>query len=630
MTFKKWITLHHLLIFLCILTIPLLVHKGLGISQKLAAIQTAERLFQDKLLIEAEDWYQKARSNRTILYKEELISSRLEELAPITAMKRDLEDISSQASSANRENDFELLMSAYAKLQQVRSSYITPEGPYSNYYRQLSQNYSITQSFTSYFKNFRTLFLEQLDHNLSTENYDDESFKWKLLRTPAHLFGTEQEWLDELNTAFQKYDETKLTSMVAKGYIEPMLNNASSMLTEYKTNNLEAPWINAKVDDLIETLLKSDWDNDNYTAFALHSRQFTAFASSVHPDSKVLSYAKGKIDELMRNAKRNVVRGNYQEAIDLYTALGQYQDTKAEIKATELAWTFAEPVRLLPSPTDGGSYAHVVGGRDKFGSKVYVAATDQNNGLFWGRMNEEESVQILSNHDLTPQQQIRSIAIDPNLSTPSNPVIVIEAESEERNARYTVFEVRENSITLLYSMEADGLTVQPDGTLLVVNPVGEGEGQTAIFVRSGDNYQFAGIKQDIVDISADSVSQHPDTLVRFTCTVISIGSGQALALGNNSLLLLKGDFSLPAGTANITVTGRFKQYAEQYLDEQSIGLIKQLLLEQTGGQISDQIEEQAGGLDESGRLNELLDGLLHGLTDANTILIPVVEVETIQ
>ncbi|MNZ74111.1 hypothetical protein D3C78_925520 [compost metagenome] len=133
-----------------------------------------------------------------------------------------------------------------------------------------------------------------------------------------------------------------------------------------------------------------------------------------------------------------------------------------------------------------------------------------------------------------------------------------------------------------------------------------------------------------MDISADSVSQHPDSLVRFTCTVISIGSGQALAIGNNSLLLLKGDFSLPAGTANITVTGRFKQYAEQYLDEQSIGLIKQLLLEQTGGQISDQIEEQAGGLDESGRLNELLDGLLHGLTDANTILIPVVEVETIQ
>ncbi|MNI13078.1 hypothetical protein D3C73_662880 [compost metagenome] len=621
MTFKKWITLHHLLIFLCLITIPFLIHKGIGISQKLSSIQTAEHYYQDQHLIEAEDWYQKARSNRAILYKEELISSRLEELAPITAMKSDLEDIAYEASKADRERDFDLLMDAYTKLQKVRSHYFTSEGPYKDDYRQLSEDYEISQNFFSHFKSFRTMFLEQLENNLSTENYDDESFKWNLLRTPAHLFGTEQEWLDELKTIYQKYDETKLSRMMAKGLIEPMLNNASSMNTAYKANNFEAPWINTKVDDLIKTLLKSDWDSDNFAAFALHSRQFNTFASSVHQNSKVLSYAKGKIDELMRNAKRYVARGNYQEAIELYKALGYYQDTKEEISATELAWTIAEPVRLLPALTDGGSYSHAVGGRDKFGSKVYVAAIDPNNQLLWGRMNAEESIQILSNHDLTPQQQIRSIAIDPNLSTSSNPVIVVEAESEERNARYAAFEVRENSITILYSIDADSLTIQPDGTLLAVNPVGEGAGQTAIFVRSGDNYQFAGIKQDILDISADNVSQYPDTLVRFTCTVISTGSGEALAIGNKSLLLLRGDFSLPAVVSNVTVTGRFKQYTEQFIDEQLMGQIEGFLKGQIGGLVNEQIEEQAGAL---------LDGMLGGLTDLNTVYIPVVEVDTIQ
>lgn len=621
MTLIKRITLHHLLIILCIMTIPFLIHKGIGISQKLHSIQLAEHYYQDKLLIEAEDWYQKAHSNRAILYKQELISSRLEELAPITAMKNDLEDVAYQASRADRERDFDLLMDAYTRLQKVRSSYFTSEGPYKDYYRQLSEDYEISQSFISYFKSFRTMFLEQLENNLSTENYDDESFKWNLLRTPAHLFGTEQEWLDELKTVFQKYDETKLTRMMAKGLIEPMLNNASSMLAEYKANHFESPWINAKADDLMETLLKNDWDSDNYAAFALHSRQFATFASSVHPDSKVLSYAKSRIDELMRNAARYVTRGNYQEAIDLYNALGNYQDTKEEIRATELAWTIAEPVRLLPALTDDGSYSHVAGGRDKFGAKVYVAAIDPNNQLLWGRMNAEESIQILSSHDLTPQQQIRSIAIDPNLSTSSNPVIVVEAESEERNARYVASEVRENSITILYSIDADSLTIQPDGTLLAVNPVGEGEGQTAIFVRSGDNYQFAGIKQDILDISADHVSQYPDTLVRFTCTVISTGSGEALAIGNKSLLLLRGDFSLPAGVSNVTVTGRFKQYTEQFIDEQLMGQIEGFLKEQIGGLVNEQIEEQAGAL---------LDGMLGGLTDLNTVYIPVVEVDTIQ
>ena len=45
----------------------------------------------------------------TIRYKEGLISSRLEELAPITAMKSDLENIANLASRADREQDFDLL-----------------------------------------------------------------------------------------------------------------------------------------------------------------------------------------------------------------------------------------------------------------------------------------------------------------------------------------------------------------------------------------------------------------------------------------------------------------------------------------------------------------------------------------
>lgn len=621
MTFKKWITLHHLLICLCILTIPLLVYKGIGISQKLNAIHTAERLFEGEDLVEAEDWYRKAQSNRSIRYEEELISSRLEQLAPISAMKRDLEDIASQASMADSEHDFELLMNSYAKLQQVRSSYMTPEGPYSDYYRQVSQNYGITQSFTSYFKNFRNIFLKQLDRNLSTGKYDNESFKWNLLRMPAHLFGSEQEWLDELNTAFQKYDETKLTRLVASGHIESMLSNASSMLTKYKANNLEAYWIVSKVEDLIETLLQSDWNNEDYAAFAIHSRQFTTFASSIHPESKVMSFAKGGIEELMRNAKKSVASGDYQEAIDLYKAIGQYQDTKDEISAAELAWTFAEPVRILPIPTDGSSYTHVVSGRDNFGSKLYVAATDHNNQLYFARMNAEDSVQILSNHDLTPQEQIRTIAIDPNLSTASNPVIVVDVASEARNAMFTAFEVREdNRITLLYSIEADSLTVQPDGTLHVVNPINEGAGQTAIFVRSGDLYQFSSIKQDILDIAAESVGQYPDTLVRFTCKILSIGTGEALAIGNNSILLLRGDVSFPIGTSDVTVTGRFKQYTERYIDDQLMGQIEGLLQVQIGGQLGEQIQ---------GQVDELLSGLLQGITEVNNIVIPVVEVESI-
>ncbi|MCY7558960.1 hypothetical protein [Paenibacillus macerans] len=387
----------------------------------------------------------------------------------------------------------------------------------------------------------------------------------------------------------------------------------------------------------------------------------------------------------MLRAGKNAANGDYQEAIDLYTAIGHYQDTQAEIRAAELAWTLAEPARMLPSPAGGSGYAHIVSGRDRFGAKLYVAATDQNNKLYFGRMNAEESVQILSNQDLAPQEQIRTIAVDRDLSTDTIPVIVIEAASEARNARYAAFEVRESSIALLYSIEGDSLTVQPDGTLLVVNPVGEGEGQTAIFARSGGIYQFAGVKQDILDISADSVSQYPNSLVRFTCTVIRSGAGEALCMGSNSLILLSGDIPPSAEAVNVTVTGRFKQYAEQTVDEQLIGQIAAVLNGATGGptggqdkgQIEEQVEDQVNRESEgsgngqiesqaeeqhdgpvdgqadgqiarqaaeqvdgkgAGRIEGQAagtgegasNGLLQSLAGANQISVPVVEVETIR
>lgn len=225
--------------------------------------------------------------------------------------------------------------------------------------------------------------------------------------------------------------------------------------------------------------------------------------------------------------------------------------------------------------------------------------------------------------------------------------------------------MRESSIALLYSIEGDSLTIQPDGTLLVVNPVGEGKGQTAIFARSGGIYQFAGVKQDILDISADSVSQYPNSLVRFTCTVIRSGAGEALCMGSNSLILLRGDIPPSAEAVNVTVTGRFKQYAEQTVDEQLIGQIAAVLKGQTGGETSgpnegqvedrvdgqngSQVEEQVGGQvagtgdgqaagpgegagdgRAAGPGEGASNGLLQSLTQGKQIWVPVVEVETIR
>ncbi|MNE54723.1 hypothetical protein D3C80_1495290 [compost metagenome] len=116
-------------------------------------------------------------------------------------------------------------------------------------------------------------------------------------------------------------------------------------------------------------------------------------------------------------------------------------------------------------------------------------------------------------------------------------------------------------------------------------------------------------------------------------------------MGSNSLILLRGDFSFPTGVSKVTVTGRFKQYTEQFIDEQLMGKIEELLKRQAGGQMNEQTgaqsEEQSEGpsngqsdggitgwVDE--QVDSLLNKLLRGLNEANQILIPVVEVETLQ
>lgn len=184
-------------------------------------------------------------------------------------------------------------------------------------------------------------------------------------------------------------------------------------------------------------------------------------------------------------------------------------------------------------------------------------------------MNSEESVQILSNRDLSSHAQIHSLRIDPVLSTSSTPVVVIEADSAARETLYMAFEVLEDRIQLLFSFEADDLIVQNDDTLHVVNPHGEGEGETAIYVRYGDHFEFTGVKQTYVDISADDVAFYPGTLVRFTSTITSPGTGEVLAFGQNSYIMLQGDFTFYEGEA--TVTGRFTHYTEHYMEFQESG-----------------------------------------------------------
>ncbi|MBU5670645.1 hypothetical protein KQJ23_02250 [Paenibacillus sp. MSJ-6] len=558
---RRLFSLQSLLLALCIIMLVLIGYKGIEISAKIASFKEAERLYAEKDLVSAETWYLKTRDNRSILYHEDEVAARLEELAPITKMKLQLDFYDSEGAKAVADGQFDRLLEIYAELSKFRNTYYTGDGPYSVYYREISQAIGVSEHFVSYFTQFKNQFYAEMNSNLENQNYDDESFKWKLLKIPEIFYGDQEKQISELIAAYEDYDLKKYDALATNGLYDRLLTDAEAVLSAYSNNDLKAPWVASKVEELMGALVRQELENNNYSSFARHAKQYNTFAAKVNPKSSLAAYVEGQIAKLMKQAKSLSRDGAYQEAIDLYTSLNPYQDTSEAVSQVQLAWMAAEPVLLLPQLEGDKQYTHVTGGTKSYNAQIYVVAADDENRVYFGKMNDQSNIQVLTNTDLMSGNSIQSLSIDPTLSTRQNPVIKVTAESLNRNALYALFEVSESSIELILWVEADDLETNSDGSLLVDNPYGSaGEGQVSIYERIDSYYQFTGVKKFIRDVTADQVAQYPNDMIRLLCTVTQPGFLETLAYADDTDIVLKGNFDFSEGDA--VITGTFLQYTD--------------------------------------------------------------------
>lgn len=556
MTIKKIITLQNLLISLCTIVIILIGYKGYQFQLKVSWVAEADRLFAENKLVEAEAMYTKAQNNRFLNYKEQEIASKLHELAPITKINNELNSLNHSAQMATANEDYEELIQVYEQWHKVSSTYLEPEGKYTNYYRQISQNVGISTNMKSHFQQFKEQFLSEADFNLKKSQYKDETFKWNLLRLPGEFFGGVKQHKAQILEQFKSYDVTKMNQLASANSYNILYNEVLNMQKQYNEHQIEADWVTSGIETIGLTLLKRDIENNSYASFAEDAKQYETFATKADlTSSKVVNYIANRYSEIMKQAKQLTANHEFQQAIDIYEQLHVYKDSSDLIKSVKMEWLKTEPVRILPERQEG--YLHVSGGTDRFGSKVYAAAADQSNQIYFGRMNTTDAVQVLTYNDLPSSDQIQSMMIDKDLSTTSTPVLLIQSVSDSRTAIYTALEVRNDQIVLLYRIEADEISVNSDGTLTVINPVGEGAGETTIYERQGDSYQFAKVQVNITDIDGSLLAEYPGMKVRFTCTVFMAGTGEVVALAGNNYMLLTGNFNFSEG--DITVTGSFSQ-----------------------------------------------------------------------
>ena len=567
MTKIRALTLQKLLICCCIGMMVLIGVKFHYIQQKISAVTEADRLYALKDLIAAEEWYHKAHQNKSIQYKEADISSRLVELAPISEINSKLSEIDKNAKRASDDEDFEILMTVYRDLEAFRAIYMKEGNSYEPYYRQLSAQYDVSNDFTAYFQHFKTVFYQQMEHNLDTKKYSNESFKWNLLTIPDAFFGDTELKKTQLYDEFKGYDHRKMAQIAASGEYQTLLDESLAMLKLYDAHEIQADWITDQSDALARTFLENDVANESYTIFATHAKSYNTFVQLAGFKSPVEPYITKQMSTWMKAAKHNVSKNEFEKAIAIYEGLADYQDTALEIKDAQLAWNIHDPIRILQSSDPTRIFTSISSGSKRFGALTYVLALDEQNTIYFARLNKDDSVQILSNNNFQHEGSIQDIFIEDSLSTKDFPVILIQGESTLRNALFTAIEVQTNEMVTLFQIDADGYEVDANGQLLVDNPnTVEGASQVAIYQRSGDSYSFIGVQQDYIDISVDDLISFMYDKVKFSTTIIEPGYGEAYAIMDDSYVKLTGNYDFYEGS--ITVIGTFRKYVDIYIQNE--------------------------------------------------------------
>ncbi|MFD3273252.1 hypothetical protein ACE3MS_24470 [Paenibacillus dendritiformis] len=561
MTIRDVLNPRNVVILLCAAAVVMIGFKGIHMKEKIDAVKEADRLYAAHDLVAAEEAYRQARNNRSIRYEEDKVAERLRELAPITEMKRQLDEVMSEADDAAASLRFDAFLKVHSRYQQLRSTYLKSGGSYAGEFKQMLASVRATDRMQEHFNQFKAHFEAQLEDG-KQEGGGDESFKANLLAIPASLFGGADEKTKQLTRLFRSYDEAKLARLAGQGEFRLMLDEVLAMREVYRKLDIEAEWLQNKSEELAEAMLRKDVEQNNAKAFALHASAYAAYVDASGIASRLSGYLEREMENWVRKADRHVAAGEYEAAISLYKALAGFRDTSANIEAVRLAWAAADPSRLLPE----GNYPLVSGGRDRFGAKVYAMAIDSERRVYYAAWDGQSRPTVLRSQPLPTGAAVRSLTVEERLSSSDQPVLLIEADSDSRAALYIAYTAANNQLQPLFAFEADGYEVGADGALLVHNPTEAGaDGRTARYVLQGGSYQFAGLAPDsnYADIRVEQLPEHPGEKVRFTCEIATVSEEGAYARMGDSYLMLQGAFSFEEGP--VTVIGVFNNYTNVYI-----------------------------------------------------------------
>ncbi|WP_462410936.1 hypothetical protein [Neobacillus sp. Marseille-QA0830] len=489
--------------------------------EKLTLFEEAMGLFQKGDLIAAEKKFRAAKLNVAVTDHNKEIDQKLSILSPI---REQMEDWDDKAADEFDDENLDELVDVYENWQKNRAKWIEASPVKKDMYEEMLALTGIDKDLQFYFSKIKSKEIAKLQTGSLKDQDEEETIYNKLNKIPAAYYGSESARTNEIQDAFLKYYQDQMNKMIAAddSLIE-LVSEANRQFGMLSNFSIDSDWLVSTLDEHLLKVLKTSMDAKDYAAFAEQANSIQKLSAKMD-QSNVIVYIEKTKNELLANAKKLAGANKYEDAVKIYEALKPLEDTEQLVAETNLAWDRYEPIRVLQRLYPDKQFPQFVNARNKWGTDSAVAAIDAEGGIYFGKLIGDQDMTVTKG-TLLSGTTVNKLELKSSFNGSDIPMIFVDAKSTSRKHQYLAYEIQSSTMTEILNVHADNLTVEPDGALLVDNPVGQGEGELSYYEPDYyGKYSFSKIKVDYTDINVQDITQYQGQKVRFPANIAANSS----------------------------------------------------------------------------------------------------------
>lgn len=547
--------------------------------EKMNTYKEAMRLFKSGEMAAAEKKFRAAKLNVVITDHNKDINRKLAILSPI---REEMEILDKDAADFHRKDDLDHLAATYERWQKSSAKWVSGTAVQKDMYEEMLALTELDKDLEGYFSAIKKTEFAKLKTDSIMGDTDEDAVFLKLKKVPAEYYGGDEAKTTEIHAAFHTYYTNIMNKlMAAAASVADLVNEGNrqfGMLSQFSMDN---QWLKDTLDAHLLEVLTAAVDKQEYADFAGQANTVQKLSVKMN-EAKVLAFIERTKTKLLNNAKNLTAANKFADAIAIYEALKPLEDTADLIKAANLGWDHFEPVRVLQRLYPDQEFPHVVNAKNKWGADSVVAAISKDGKIYFGKQKGEEPMAVTEGR-LDNASAITKLDFQSDIGSANLPVIFIDAKSSSRKHHYLAYEIRSNTMGKILDVEADHLTIEARGMIVVENPAGQGEGELAYYEADASGvYRFTKIKTDYTDIQVKDIINYYGKKVRFTVyNTVKNTAGPLVKISETfnattgryetSYLLLKGELSpstlnsykvIGVWSSNQTITNEYGEAVE--------------------------------------------------------------------